>query len=277
MYRFLVRPKWLLFHLLVIAGIVSMVLLAKWQWTKYGARNDFVAKVHAREAATPTELASRLNAGESAADIEYSVVTASGSYLPDAQFVEINQAQGADTGVDVLTAFQITGGPIVIVNRGFVNDGTPVPLPPTGTLTIGGTARTTQVRKTGELTDNNNGSKTEVRRVDLNVISSRLGEPVAPVYIDFIASKPPAATPPYPVPKPDLSGGPPHFSYTIQWCIFSVCVAVGWVLAVRRSVRTRRVAAAAAESGTRSGSGSDAPADSGTVEISEPSRAQPSA
>jgi cytochrome oxidase assembly protein ShyY1 len=40
------------------------------------------------------------------------------------------------------------------------------------------------------------------------------------------------------VPLPELGEGS-HLSYAIQWIIFAVCVAVGWILAVRRSIRTR--------------------------------------
>jgi hypothetical protein len=40
-----------------------------------------------------------------------------------------------------------------------------------------------------------------------------------------------------PIPNPQLTGGP-HLSYTAQWSLFSVAVAVGWVLAVRHSART---------------------------------------
>jgi cytochrome oxidase assembly protein ShyY1 len=65
------------------------------------------------------------------------------------------------------------------------------------------------------------------------------------VYLDLVASDPPSPTPPEPVPPPDLSGGPPHLSYTFQWLIFSLCAAAGWVFAVRRSVRTRRAKAGA--------------------------------
>jgi cytochrome oxidase assembly protein ShyY1 len=36
-----------------------------------------------------------------------------------------------------------------------------------------------------------------------------------------------------------------HLSYAFQWFIFAACVVVGWVLAVRRSVRTHRAAVAA--------------------------------
>jgi cytochrome oxidase assembly protein ShyY1 len=60
------------------------------------------------------------------------------------------------------------------------------------------------------------------------------------MYVDLIASAPPEVTDlPEPVATPDLSEGN-HLSYAVQWFIFSIAVAVGWVLAVRRSIGTRR-------------------------------------
>jgi cytochrome oxidase assembly protein ShyY1 len=60
------------------------------------------------------------------------------------------------------------------------------------------------------------------------------------VYVDLLTSDPPEAPGlPAPVARPPLGEGP-HLSYAVQWFIFSVCVAIGWVLAVRKSVRTRR-------------------------------------
>jgi cytochrome oxidase assembly protein ShyY1 len=40
------------------------------------------------------------------------------------------------------------------------------------------------------------------------------------------------------VPLPGLDSGP-HLSYAIQWLIFATAVAIGWVLAVRWSLRRR--------------------------------------
>ncbi len=60
------------------------------------------------------------------------------------------------------------------------------------------------------------------------------------MYLDLIASDPPTEGDyPTPVPPPELSEGP-HLSYAMQWFIFAAAVVVGWVLAVRRSIRTRR-------------------------------------
>lgn len=258
MYSFLLRPKWIVFHLLVVAAIFGMLTASKWQWDRYNTRNDFVERVEARQdrKRTPPVPLEMLLA-EPVADIEYRVATATGSYLPDGQLVQILKTQDGVNGVNVLTPFQIDGGSIVLVNRGFVPDNAQVSAPPTGTSTIGGTIRATQDRRLGELTDNASGDDIEVRRVDLPLISERLDLDLAPVYLDFIASDPAAAQPPIPVPPPDLTGGPPHLSYTIQWLVFSIAVAVGWVLAVRRSSRTNRKRLAAEGASTGPADGDD--------------------
>ena len=41
-----------------------------------------------------------------------------------------------------------------------------------------------------------------------------------------------------PVAFPTLSDGP-HLSYALQWLAFTICVAIGWVLAIRKSARER--------------------------------------
>ncbi len=244
MYRFLLRPKWLLFHVVILASVVGMVLLARWQWNKHIARDDFVTMVEMREQAEPKSLATLLASGTAADDIEWYRVTAIGSYLDKGELLQINRTQNGVNGVNVLTPFQIANGPIIIVNRGFVPTGVIVTAAPNATLEIGGTARTSQIRNTGELTDDPSATNTEVRRVDLVFIAQHINTKVAPVYLDFIASKPASASPPVPVPPPNLSSGPPHVSYTVQWLFFSLCAIAGWVFAVRRSAMTRRQAAA---------------------------------
>lgn len=245
MYRFLLRPKWLLLHVVILISVVGMVLLARWQWNKHIARDDFVSMVEAREKADPKELAPLLASGIPASDIEWYRVTATGSYLANGELQQINRTQNGVNGVNVLTPFQIDNGPVIIVNRGFVPTGITVTASPRGTLKIGGTARTSQIRNTGELTDDASATNSEVRRVDLVFIAQHIDTKIAPVYLDFIASQPASASPPVPVPPPNLGSGPPHVSYTVQWLFFSLCAIAGWIFAVRRSMKTQRQAVAA--------------------------------
>jgi len=165
-------------------------------------------------------------------------VTAQGVWLPE-QVTVFNRSQNGLAGDNVLTALEQDNGTTVLVNRGFVPVGIDEPPPPSGEVEILGTVRETQARRRGELTDEGL-ALTEVRRVDVEQLSPQFPGTVAPVYLDLIASDPPTEGDyPAPVPPPELSEGP-HLSYAIQWFIFSIAVVVGWVLAVRRSIHTRR-------------------------------------
>ena len=239
MYRFLLRPKWIGFHLLVVAGIVAMINLGFWQLRRLDQRRDFNAKVEARGELPPEPLDDVLASGPPD-EIEWRVVTATGRYLAGEQIVVVNRSQGGRAGENVITPMQLGDGRILIVNRGFVPlDITPPP-PPDGDVDVTGRIRKSQERRTGQLSDPSEGDLTQVQRLDIPRLEAQLPGEVVPIYVDLLASDPPeAAGLPEPVPRPPLGEGP-HLSYAVQWFIFSMCVAIGWVLAVRRSLATRR-------------------------------------
>jgi cytochrome oxidase assembly protein ShyY1 len=126
----------------------------------------------------------------------------------------------------------------VLVNRGFVPTANPVPTTPTGKIDIVGRLRSSELRKTGQTSDAATGTLTEIRRVEIAVLSPQFDSPVLSMYIEQLQAVPPEAPTLQPIAAPTLDDGP-HLSYTIQWFVFSVCVLVGWVFAVRRSLATR--------------------------------------
>jgi hypothetical protein len=79
---------------------------------------------------------------------------------------------------------------------------------------------------------------TTLGRVDIPRIGQQTPYPIAPVYVELTAPAPPANALPLPEPLPELDDGP-HLSYAVQWCIFSACAVIGWVLVVRKSRRAR--------------------------------------
>lgn len=244
MYRFLLRPRWLLFHAVVIAAIVAMISLGFWQLDRLSQRQAFNRQVIERSERDPLALGSVLadiDAGRLTPDgAEWLPVTASGSYLPG-QIVEFNQSQGGRAGENMLAALTLDGTTTtVVVNRGFVPLGFDRPAAPTGDVAVTGLVRTSEVRRRGGLTDTTDGPLTEVRRIDIDAIAPQLPGDVAPVYVQLVTSDPEVvAGDPEPIVRPELDDGP-HLSYAIQWFVFSVCVAIGWVLAVRRSLAARR-------------------------------------
>jgi len=246
-YAFLLRPKWIAFHVLVFGAVVLMIWLGLWQLDRLDARRDFNDVVSERIDQPPvpaTELLSGIDP-VAADELEWRQVTTAGTWLP-AQVVWFNRSQNGIAGDNVLTALVTDDGSTIVVNRGFVQLGAEIPAAPDGRFDVLGRVRVPQERRTGELTDDDDGPVDEVRRIDLDQLAAQLPGDVPPVYLDLVESRP-QVTPadPLPVPPPTLDEGP-HLSYAIQWFIFAACVLIGWVLAVRRSLATRRRAATSA-------------------------------
>lgn len=236
------RGRWIAFHLLVVLAIVGMVNAGFWQLRRLDQRQSFNAVIEARYDADPVPLDEFLSPSGAAGDleeIEWRQATASGTYLPDEQLRVVNRSQGGRAGDNVVVPLALDDGRILLVNRGFV----PLAEPPVETVdgraTVTGHLRTSEERRLGQLSDPSDGELTEVQRIDIERLAPQLpGEPV-PMYLDLIASTPAQVGPfPEPVARPDLSEGN-HLSYAVQWFIFSIAVAAGWFLAVRRSRRTR--------------------------------------
>ena len=57
MYRFLVRPKWIAFTLLVAVALVAMLNLSAWQFHRLEERRAFNERVTERLAEPPVALA----------------------------------------------------------------------------------------------------------------------------------------------------------------------------------------------------------------------------
>jgi cytochrome oxidase assembly protein ShyY1 len=240
MYRFLLRPKWIAFHLLVVAGIVAMIDLGFWQLRRLDERQAFNAVVEARYDAEPVPLDQLLTPDTDPDDVAWRPVTASGTYLADDGVLIVNRSQNGRAGVNTVVPLEFDDGRILLVNRGFVPQTFDVPLVPADEVTVTGRLRPSQERRLGQLSDAADGELREAQRVDIERLSPQFDGALVPMYIDLIESVPAEADGlPEPVIAPDLSEGN-HLSYAVQWFIFSIAAGVGWVLAVRRSAATNR-------------------------------------
>lgn len=244
MYRFLWRPRWIAFHLLVITAIVTMVNLGFWQLRRLDERREFNATVEARYDELPVPIDELLVPGEIPPGgydgLEWYPVSTSGTYLPDETFFVVNRSQGGFAGRNVVVPMRLDDGRILIVNRGFVPLAEEAPGVPGVDVDIVARLRPTQTRGLGQLSDPAEGDLVEAQRIDIERIAPQLPGEVVPMYVDLVESTPPEPTPyPTPVAPPELGEGN-HLSYAVQWFIFSIAVAVGWLLAVRRSARSRQ-------------------------------------
>lgn len=248
MYRFLLRPRWIAFHLLVLVAIVAMVNFGFWQLRRLDERRDFNAVVEARYDAEPVPLDELLTPGVDPDDVSWRPVTTSGTYLADEGILIVNRSQNGRAGVNTVVPLRLDDGRILLVNRGFVPLAADPPPVPALDVAVTGRLRPSQERRLGQLSDASEGVLREAQRLDLERLAPQFDGPVVPMYVDLTESVP-AEQPGFPEPviAPNLSEGN-HLSYAAQWFIFSIAAAVGWFLAVRRSalVRRRRATAGSA-------------------------------
>jgi cytochrome oxidase assembly protein ShyY1 len=237
-YRFLLSPKWIAFHLLVIVLVVVMVNLAFWQLRRLHERREFNAEVRANATQPVAPLDDLRGQIAQHSPVEWRRVEATGTYVPGHQFLVVNRAQNNTPGKNVVDALQLEDGSFVLVNRGFVSQNDAVPAVPQGTVKVIGRLRESERRRTGQQSDIGSDVLTDIRRVDIDVLRQQFDQTVLPMYIEQLESTPADAASLQPIVAPTLDEGP-HLSYTMQWFFFSLCVVVGWVLAVRRSAASR--------------------------------------
>jgi cytochrome oxidase assembly protein ShyY1 len=245
MYRFLLRPKWVVFTLLMTALVVVMVNLAFWQLRRLDQRQHFNREVRQRTEEPAAPLNDVLAAHPEPSDAEWRAVTVSGVYEPAGQVLIRDRSLDAEPGFNVVTPLRLADGRFLAVERGFIPAGTATPGPPSGPVTLSARLRVSQRKHhSWEKADPATGVLDTLNRVDVSRLDQQVDGDAVPMYAEVAVSDPadPNVTP---IPVPELSDGP-HLSYAGQWFLFSAAAITGWILAVRKSATTRRQAAAQA-------------------------------
>lgn len=242
--RFLLRPRWILFTLVVLALIVLMVNLGFWQLRRLEERREANDVTRSQLAAAPVPIAEVVavdDGFEEARALEWRVVEATGVYDTEEQVLIRNRSFNGAPGEFVITPLLLSDGTALLVNRGWVprapgeGAGAPVPDPTEGPVTVVGRVRPTQERGSVGPRDAAEGELQELNRVDVARIRQQTLYALFPLYVELTDQAPPPGDFPRPVPGPELSSGP-HLSYAIQWFTFSAMAVVAWVLVVRKSL-----------------------------------------
>ena len=249
--RFLLRPRWLLSHLLVVALVVLMVNLGFWQLRRLDERRALNDLIEGRMDEPVVAIDELVAPGDDDGAVEatrFRRVSATGTYDDAATVVVRNRSQDGRAGAWLVTPLTLASGERVGVVRGFVgfaDDGTiPRPAAPEGDVTVRGLGL-----------DPGRLGGTAARDVD-----GLLAEDgVLPAFVQAEASTPPDAGPGpdvddadavaepsaaadgaglVTVARPELGEGP-HLGYAAQWFIFSTIAVVGYAIILRRLVVAR--------------------------------------
>lgn len=244
MYRFLLRPRWLIAHVVVAALAMLLVNLGLWQLSRHEERTALNARVAERlEApAQPLERVARPAAGGD--DLAYRRVRVTGEYLVDEEVLLSPRPHNGRPGHHVLTPLASDGDRVVFVDRGWVpfeHDTPPVSeaAPPDGPVEVSGFLRPTEPpeRLAPDLPE---GELDRVSRVDLERLDAQVDGTPYPYYLQLEEQRP-GRTGSLPVPAelPDVTDDGNHFSYAIQWFSFAAVGLVGYPLVIRRAARDR--------------------------------------
>ena len=247
MYRFALKPRWLLSHLLVLVLVVVMVSAGLWQLRRLADKRDFNALVRARSdvAAAPVSEVLPASAGfTDDEDVVFRAVTASGAYLADEQVAVRNRTFEGKAGSWLLTPLLLDDGSAVVVNRGWVPlqaglEIQPEWAPPEGRVRVEGLLVATQTRGRFGTTDPADGRLDTLARADVGRIQRQVDQDLVPAVLQLDTQEP--AQPgdfPVAVGPPELSEGP-HLNYAGQWFIFTTIALVGYPLILRRVARNR--------------------------------------
>ncbi|MFN0092579.1 MAG: SURF1 family protein [Acidimicrobiales bacterium] len=240
MYRFLLRPRWVLFHLLVVGLVVLMVNLGFWQLRRLDERQALNATLAERTAAPAAALTDLLAAGDAAGEVgpvAYRTVEVTGRYAPDEEVLVVGRTYNGATGSWVVTPLVLADGSAVAVSRGWapVVGGDPVPpdaVAPPGEVTVRGMLMPSE-RARG-LAERPRERQEMFVRLDVTQLERQSDEQFFPAYVLLAEQSPPQPSRlPAPAPPPERTEGS-HLSYAVQWFTFSLMALLGWVVVVRR-------------------------------------------
>jgi surfeit locus 1 family protein len=238
--RWLLAPRWIVAHIVVLILVVVFVSLGLWQLRRLEERRLTNAVSQARFEEEAVDIAGLLDAsGEDVDSLEHRRATATGTFQPEHEVLIRSQVEQGVAGFHVITPLVGEWGAI-LVNRGWVPlglDEVPVDeaLPPEGEVTIEGWVRPTQIRGALGPLDPPQGRLIAMNRVDIERIEQQVPWDLAPVYLVLLGEQ--VDGQPILVPAPVLDDEGPHLAYAIQWFSFALVGIVGYAMLIRRSSR----------------------------------------
>ncbi|GAA0404699.1 SURF1 family protein [Microbispora corallina] len=249
MYRFLLTPRWIGFHLLVLALIPAFLFLGRWQWGRFEERSASSARITANLASAPVPL-DRLDAigGSVPESREYRLVTATGRFDTAHEVVVRRRTQNSQVGYYVVTPL-VTPQGAVLVNRGWVPMGATaeaapaVPAPPSGEVTVTGRLRPSETEDSTGIRNRPGLPPRQVLLVNTADLGRGLPYRLYGGFVELTAQRPQGGPAPDPLPAPDVGGGGGlNLAYAVQWWLFIGVAVAGWVLLIRREARDLRAA-----------------------------------
>jgi len=239
-WTFAFEKRWLGYLALVVVFAVGCTLLSMWQLARRDEARAEISRVENNWESAPVAIDEVLGGlDEFDPDDTWTSVRVTGRYLTDSELLARGRPNGGRPGFEQLVPFQVDGGAVFVIDRGWLPVGNEqdapdaVPPPPSGTVTV--VARV----KAGEPTvPGRSAPAGQIATIHLPDIADRVGQPTYTGAYGLLTSEEPAVDRPMAVSKPVADEGP-HLSYAFQWLVFGVMAFIGLGWAIRQEYRFR--------------------------------------
>lgn len=250
-YRFLLTPRWLTLHVVVLLVIPAFVFLGRWQFGRYEERSTSSHRITANLSAAPVPVEELTTPGGGVRVQDgYRTVTATGTFDTAHQLLVRRRTQNSAVGFYVLTPLETGNGQAVLVNRGWVKAGATadalpeVPAPSPGQVTVTGRLRPSETEESSGIRDRRGLPPGQVLLISTETIGRGLPYRLLGGYVELTGQSPKTAEAPAPVLEPDVGGGGGlNLAYGVQWWLFIGIAIGGWALLIRREAADLREAA----------------------------------
>lgn len=221
---------------LIAPAVLLLVGLGSWQLHRLQWKTALLAEIEARMTAPPIPLDSLdLSAGGDA--LAYRQVAGTGRYRDDARFPVVPRTYKGRPGAHLVTPFAVAGGPVLLVNRGWIPDPHETPIAaPAGPVTVTGVLR--PAREPNWFTPENRPAQGAWYWIDPVAMAAVAGVDPAPVHIALVAQEPPQDLP-IPV-GVNLAIRNDHLGYALTWyALAAAALVIGVLLHRQRRNSTR--------------------------------------
>lgn len=242
-YRFVLRPKWLIGHLIVVATAVAFVNLGFWQLRRLDEKQNRNRVIDQQMHRPTTPLDTLIGPTVAVDDPRIETIVnrrtrVSGRYDPAAEVLVRSRSLNGQAGYHVLTPLIEHGDLAVLVNRGWVPGPDSERAAPSGTVVVTGLVLATQRRGSIGPTDPPSGVLREMARSDVERVRRQYQGDLYPIIIQAESTEPaPSLDLPILLPPPAQDEGN-HLSYALQWFSFTAIAILGWMALLRRTAST---------------------------------------
>ena len=252
---FLVSRRWGFFFIAVILLSWLAWELGQWQFDRLDDRRDRNALVERNEHRDPVPVEEVLAPGRSVGvEDEWSLVTATGTYVADDAVYVRYRTNKSRSGVQVVMPLLLDSGATLLVDRGWwpaQNRGEipdDVPAPPPGLVEVTGRVRADTTGDATKVTDHS------TRAVSSQRIGEAIDQETLGGFVELVSESPEPAEALVPTPEPELDEGP-HFFYGLQWWFFGGLAIFGFCYLLYDEWRDRRRESEAAQETAVDGDG----------------------